>query len=171
MTLADHQKGPQLSVLTNRPALYNPDMSRSQPTSTTAVHPTDWWHRTIVIFFHLLVFTVPLFFTWVNEELFEFNKIELVYAYTIIIATLWICRIIHQKRIAIKRTPFDLPIALFLISQIISTIFSMDPHTSVFGYYTRFNGGLLSTISYITLFYAAINNLKKKDLRQLFVTT
>lgn len=46
----------------------------------------------------------------------------------------------------------------------------MDPHTSIFGYYTRFNGGLLSTISYITLFYAAINNLDKKDLRQLFVT-
>ena len=49
-------------------------------------------------------------------------------------------------------------LAIFLISQIISTILSINPHTSVWGYYSRFHGGLLSTISYIILFYAYIGS-------------
>ncbi|MBP7832915.1 MAG: hypothetical protein KA035_04060, partial [Candidatus Levybacteria bacterium] len=61
-----------------------------------------------------------------------------------------------------KRTPLDIPIALFLLSQILSTTFSMDPYVSFWGYYTRFNGGLLSLISYIFLYYAFAANLTEK---------
>ncbi len=103
----------------------------------------------IIFFFHLLLLTTPLFFTWINEELFEFNKIILIYAYTVIIGSLWIARMISEKRFIWKRTVFDFPIAFFLLSQLLSTLFSINFHTSVFGYYTRFNGGLLSVLSYI----------------------
>lgn len=67
------------------------------------------------------------------------------------------------QKIIFKRTPFDIPIALFLISQILSTIFSLDPHVSFWGYYSRFNGGLLSTISYIFLYYAFVSNFFSED--------
>lgn len=65
-------------------------------------------------------------------------------------------------KLVFKRTPLDIPIALFLLSQILSTIFSMDPYVSFWGYYTRFNGGLLSLISYIFLYYAFASNLTEK---------
>lgn len=119
----------------------------------------------IISTFHLLLLTVPFFFTWVNEELFEFNKIILLYVLTVIIAGLWCGRMILEKKWLIRRTPFDLVILLFVISQIVSTLFSIHPRTSFFGYYTRFNGGLLSTLSYVTLFYAFVSQVSKKQLQ------
>ncbi|HKY74412.1 MAG TPA: O-antigen ligase family protein [Patescibacteria group bacterium] len=126
--------------------------------------------KLIVFFFHLLVLFVPLFFLTANDELFEFNKIILTYVLTSLIVAMWIIRTIVDNRFYFRRTPFDLPIALFYVSQLISTVFSIHPHTSVFGYYSRFNGGLLSISAYILLFYAFINNLNKKDIFQLVNT-
>ena len=51
------------------------------------------------------------------------------------------------------------PVLLFLLSQIVSTIYSIDPHVSWFGWYGRFNGGLLSTVSYTLLYYALVSNI------------
>ncbi len=92
------------------------------------------------------------------------------FALTIIITASWAVKMVAQKRFFIQRTPLDIPIALFLASQIISTIISLDPHTSLWGYYSRFNGGLLSIISYILLYYAfASNLLTLKMVKKLLV--
>lgn len=115
-------------------------------------------NKIIALSFYCLFIVVPLILTPYNYELFEFNKMLTVYFFTIIIASAWIIKCIHQRKILLCRTPFDLPLLLFLLSQILSTIFSIDRHTSVWGYYSRFNGGLLSTISYITLYYAFVSN-------------
>lgn len=115
-------------------------------------------NKIIALSFYCLFIVVPLILTPYNYELFEFNKMLAVYFFTIIIASAWIIKCIHQRKILLCRTPFDLPLLLFLLSQILSTIFSIDRHTSVWGYYSRFNGGLLSTISYITLYYAFVSN-------------
>lgn len=80
-----------------------------------------------------------------------------VYGLTTLITATWIYSWIKAKKIVITRTPLDLPIFLFLLSQVLSTIFSIDPHTSLWGYYSRFHGGLASTISYILLFYAFVS--------------
>lgn len=127
--------------------------------------------RLTVILFHTLLLIVPLFFTTVNDELFEFNKIIVVYIFTAMIVGTWIIRMIADNVVYWKRTPFDLPIGLFLLSQIISTIFSIHTHTSLFGYYTRFNGGLVSILCYITLYYAFVNSCTKKDVAAFLGTT
>ena len=75
-------------------------------------------------------------------------------------------KIILAKKIIFKRTPFDIPILIFLISQILSLIFSIDPHTSLFGYYGRFNGGLISIISYVILYYGFVSNFKLKHIKK-----
>lgn len=113
--------------------------------------------------FFLLFFAAPLIFTPANSELFEYNKMMFVYALTAVITALWAVDMIHQRRLRLKKTPLDIPIGLFLVSQILSTIFSIDPHTSIWGYYSRSNGGLVSTISYILLFYAFVSNLSLAD--------
>lgn len=95
----------------------------------------------------------------------------LTYAVTILIGTFWVCRMISERKIFIRRSFFDVLIALFFLSQLISTFFSIDIHTSLFGYYTRFNGGLLSFACYIVLFYVFISNVEKRDLSKLFLTT
>lgn len=136
--------------------------------STKPYQTLRFW---ILFFFHALVFTVPLFFTWINEELFEFNKLLLVYGFTLLIGGLWVGRMIIQKKLIWKKTFFDFPIILFFISQLISTVFSINMHTSLFGYYTRFNGGLLSVMSYIVLYYAFVNNVEKDEVPKILFST
>src|SRR3989338_4924509 len=107
--------------------------------------------RAIEYLFYALLLLVPLVFAGNTSELFEFNKMWLTFGITTLIVALWISKMILQRRILFRRTIFDIPILIFLISQIVSTIISLDPHVSLWGYYSRWNGGLLSTIAYIIL--------------------
>jgi len=121
--------------------------------------------------FYLLLFIVPLIFTSVNFELFEFNKMLLTYGLTIVIVSAWAVRMIAQNKIIFRKSFWDIPLALFLFSQIISFIFSIDPHTSLFGYYSRFNGGLISIITYCLLYWALVANFnRQKTFRLLNIT-
>ena len=112
--------------------------------------------------FYALFIITPLILTPWNYELFEFNKMLAVYALTIIIAGAWIIECLRRRRLLITRTPFDIPLLLFLLSQILSTVFSIDRHTSIWGYYSRFHGGLLSTLSYLVLYFAYAQFMRGK---------
>lgn len=116
----------------------------------------NFCNRIIEYSFYALFLFVPLAFTSKTSELFELNKMWLVWGLTVIIGMSWAIKMVLQKKIIFQRTPLDIPIGLFLVSQIISTIFSLDSHTSFWGYYSRFNGGLLSIISHILLYYAFV---------------
>ena len=123
--------------------------------------------RIILWSFYILFLVTPLFFLKNNSELFEFNKMRLVYGVTVVVATAWIVQMIQERRFIFKHTPLDIPIILFLASQIMSTVFSIDMHTSIWGYYSRSNGGLLSVISYLLLFYAFVSNISKAQITSL----
>jgi len=131
----------------------------------------DHLNKAIQITFYTLFLTVPLAMHPNTSELFELNKMWLVYIYSIIIFFLWGTKILIQRRFEIKRTPFDIPLALFFASQLIATIISIDAHTSFWGYYSRFNGGFLSTICYLFLFYAFATNMLTKDPEENKSTT
>ena len=120
-----------------------------------------FFDKSIAVCFYLIFFLVPLVMYPTTYELFEFNKMWVLFMLTIIVGFLWISKIILSGRIIFKRTPFDIPIFLFFLSQFLSTIFSIDPYVSLWGYYSRFNGGLLSITAYIFLYYAFASNLSK----------
>ena len=120
--------------------------------------------KIITYSFYLLFFLTPLFWTSLNHELFEFNKMFLTYGFTVIIVGAWFLKIINRKSLIINRTPLDIPLLLFLGANILSTIFSIDPHTSIWGYYSRLNGGLLSLISYLLLYWAFVSNMDKEKV-------
>lgn len=122
------------------------------------------------LLFHLVLLVTPFVFTWVNEELFEFPKMLFVYLLSILILAVWIWRMVQQRKILLAQTPLDIPLLFFLFSQVIATLFSIHTRTSIFGYYTRFNGGLLSTLAYVVLFYAFASNFQKKHLPHFFKT-
>jgi putative inorganic carbon (HCO3(-)) transporter len=123
----------------------------------------NFCNKVIEYSFYLLFFLVPLAFTNDTSELFEFNKLWVTFIISIVIATAWITKMVIKKQIRIQRTPLDIPIVLFLISEVISSVISLDPHTSIWGYYSRFNGGLFSILAYVFLFYAFVSNLKEEE--------
>ena len=81
-----------------------------------------------------------------------------IYGITIFVCFVWFLKMIRQRRIILKKSPFDIPLILFVSSQVLSTIFSIDRHTSIYGYYGRFNGGLLSIVSFTILYFAFNSN-------------
>jgi len=123
--------------------------------------------KAILISFLGLFFATPLVWTPVNFELFEFNKIVLVYLFTSLIVSLWLVRMILEKRFVFRKTVLFWPLIVFFLSQLLSTLFSIDPHTSLYGYYSRFHGGLLSTISCLALYFALVSNGEKYWLEKI----
>ncbi len=126
--------------------------------------------RSIVILLTITVLLTPLLFTFVNVELFEFNKMLFVYAAALLALGLWMLRMILAKRIIFRRTPLDIPLLLFLGGQLLALLFSLDLRTSFLGYYTRFHGGLLSWLSYAVLYWVAVSTLRRRDWWGLSLT-
>lgn len=117
--------------------------------------------------FYLLFLLTPLVMYKNTSELFEFNKIIFIYLIAVLIFIVWIFKIAKEKKITFKRTFLDIPILIFLSTQIVSTFFSIDFYTSIFGFYGRFNGGLLSIVTYIFLYFAFVNLFDLKKINRL----
>ncbi len=125
------------------------------------------WDKIIFWTYAVLFFLVPLILSPWNYELFEFNKMLVVYLAAVVIGWAWVCKMITCRKFIFRYSFWDLPLLLFLTSQIISTVISIDRYTSIFGYYSRFHGGLLSTISYLLLYWGLVSNLDKKKASRL----
>jgi len=125
----------------------------------------------ITFSFFLLFFFIPLIMTPWNYELFEFNKMLLVYSLTTIIISSWLVRMIIKRKIFFQRSFWDIPLLIFLFSQFLSFLFSIDQHTSFWGYYSRFNGGLLSIICFSLLYWAFTSNMDRKNTLRLISFT
>ena len=123
--------------------------------------------KAISIFYNLLFILVPFVFYAKTSEVFEFNKMITIYIFTILIIGTWLIRMVIEKQIIFRRTILDIPLLIFLGSQLISAIFSIDPRTSWLGYYSRFNGGLLSSICYSVLYWAFVSNLDGEATRKI----
>ncbi len=124
--------------------------------------------KVISFLFGTLFFLVPLVLWPYTSEVFEFNKIIVTYVVTALITCIWVVRMISEKRIVFRPSLLDIPLLFFLGTQLISTFFSIDVRTSIFGYYSRFNGGLLSTFCYCLLFWAYVSNMNKKSAIKSF---
>lgn len=125
--------------------------------------------KPIRFLFLSLFFLTPLIFTQSNSELFELPKMYFVYLITLLITTFHLINVLKKQTHLHKKTFLDIPLILFFISQTISTIYSIDPHTSFFGYYSRLNGGLLSLICYLLLYWILCvyidSDFKKKIIK------
>ena len=90
----------------------------------------------------------------------------LTYFLTTVIVAAWLVKMVVARKLILQRTILWIPFILFLISQLISTYLSIDHHTSLWGYYSRFNGGLFSTISYLLLYWAFVSNMNREKTWQ-----
>jgi O-antigen ligase/Flp pilus assembly protein TadD len=89
-----------------------------------------------------------------------------VYLSTILITSVWLYKCLRAKKIIFRKTSLDIPLIIFVGSQLASTIFSIDRRTSFLGYYSRFNGGFLSTLCYSLLYWAYVANLNRKQAQK-----
>jgi putative inorganic carbon (HCO3(-)) transporter len=118
--------------------------------------------------FYILLFGTPLLFTTNTRELFEFPKMFFVYFMGTLIISIFVLFRIWRSTQKSFVWP-GVPILCFVAAYVLSTIFSSHPYTSVWGYYTRFNGGLVSVLVFFGIYIVAINELSLKDFEKLIV--
>ena len=114
-----------------------------------------------------LAFLTPLFFLPITSEFYQFNKQVLLLVVTAVLLILWGVRMGIEGKVRIVRTPLDIPMLVFGLAFILSTVFSVDQYVSIAGFYPRFHGSLVSAIAYIVLYFVAVSNLDKASRKWL----
>jgi len=120
--------------------------------------------KAIKVLFNVLVFFTPLVFVTNTNELYEFPKIYFVYFIGITIFLVFCILLLFSK---VKVRFPSLPVLFYLSAAIISTIFSSHLYTSVWGYYTRFNGGLISIMVFVGIYLVFSSALKKDNISNI----
>ncbi|NMB70319.1 hypothetical protein GYA27_03910 [candidate division WWE3 bacterium] len=111
----------------------------------------------------LLIFT-PLLFVTNTGELFEFPKTFFIYYAALLCLMVYVIDMISNKT-WISRP--SLTVLFYVAVFILTTITSMHFYTSLWGYYTRFNDGLMSVLAFFALYYVAKNKLTSTDISRL----
>lgn len=126
-----------------------------------------WLGRALLLVTGLL----PFVFYARTDELFEFNKMIFVYLAAITIGTAWLInQVLQEKKTWLQWPPWAWSWLVLLSAHFLATLFSTQPLTSVFGYYSRFHGGLLSTLAYLVIAGVASQVMTIK-LRQQWLRT
>ncbi|MBU0701286.1 tetratricopeptide repeat protein [bacterium] len=120
-----------------------------------------WCDQLIVIGIFIMVFAVPLFFDIHLYSTFDLSKVGMMFFITLFLLALWLVKMVSLKDFRSIRTPFDFVVFAFLLSNIASTIFSLNPVMSLFGCYKRYEG-LLAITCYIVIYYLTVNFIKTK---------
>jgi len=125
------------------------------------------------------VISVPLFFNVWSSRVFEPDKLTLLRSIALVMITAWLVKTMEravakeddrpksedvglsllQRRL---RTPIVLPTVLLIVVYIVSTITSVVPRVSLGGSYQRLQG-TYTTLSYITIFFLMLGNLRTKE--------
>jgi len=110
-----------------------------------------------------LVFLMPLFFLPFSFEKFEINKLYFSFFLVSIGFLVWLVKmIIFDKEVRFKKSPLDVFIILFFFVALLSTIFSVDKLSSVFGFYGRFPNSLIGLFTFCLFYFLITNNVGNK---------
>ncbi|MFC1622105.1 O-antigen ligase family protein [Patescibacteria group bacterium] len=113
---------------------------------------------------YVLCFFTPLVFSSLTKENYEFPKMFFVYFLGATIIFLFLLTFDTW------RLKFKIPnrfVLLFLISIVVATLTSNHVYTSLWGYHSRQNGGLISYLVFFGIYFVALNTFSKQTKRRV----
>ncbi|RKU12295.1 hypothetical protein C6502_06005 [Candidatus Poribacteria bacterium] len=114
--------------------------------------PSDCFDLVIYVGFLLFVFILPFGYAT-----------AILNASLLLVLFGWIGRICHERRFEWKRTPLDIPIAVFLLLALVASLFAPHPATSSLGYFWKLFRAVL-------LFYAVVHSRLGGRWRHVIIT-
>ncbi len=120
------------------------------------------YNSMIKVILYLLAFLIPIFFLPITLEPFEFNKIYLATGLTGIMLIIWGIKVIAEKKLEIAKTSLLTPGVLLMTSVIVSTVFSIDKTSSIFGASGRWFPSLNANITLGILYIIISTFIKEK---------
>lgn len=110
-----------------------------------------------------LSFLMPVLFLSVTSEFYEFNKLMLLALSTLLLLLAWVFKMVESKRISFTKSSIDFPLVLLTITLILSTIFSINKTTSIFGSQGRWYPSLFGGLVIYVFFYLISGNLSSRN--------
>jgi cytochrome c-type biogenesis protein CcmH/NrfG len=120
--------------------------------------------KAIIGLLYFLVFALPLFILPFSMEIYEFNKVLLLFFISSLAFLLWVTKmIIIDRRLTFAKTPLNTPIIIFIFLTLISAAFSVDKISSILGFYGRFSDSLMVYLSLAMLYFVVVNVATCRD--------
>ena len=117
----------------------------------------------------------PVFFNVYSSRVFEPDKLTTLRALAVVMAALWLVRVIDETvrgerplRFSVK-TPLVLPALATMGVYLISTLCSLVPYTSLIGSYQRLQG-MYTLFAYLVIFFAVLTGLRTRVQLSRLVT-
>lgn len=120
------------------------------------------WDRLISYLIGTLLFFLPLVFSPLTYISFEPLKLALLRILSLLIAVAIILKYASGERIVTARPRLALPIVLFSLLLVLSTAFSLNLHTSLWGELYRYEG-LVTNLNYFFLFFVGFTFVRSEE--------
>ena len=112
-----------------------------------------------------IFFGIATFSTGFSFQGIAFDKQMALFFWTLLMLIAWIAKSIIKGEMNIRRTPLDIPIAIFWFAYFLSTIFSIDKWHSFWGFSGNPTHGLANITASVVLYYVIMSNFNIRRLR------
>ena len=113
----------------------------------------------------VIFFGLPLFFTgWTFQGLF-FEKQIFFYFWILLALVFWVVRSVITGEMGIKKTPLDVPLAIFWLVYLVATIFSFNRWYSFWGFSEDLSRSLVSLTAMIVAYYIIAGHFNIKRFK------
>ena len=123
----------------------------------------------------LAVIVTPLLFNVYSSRVFEPDKLTTLRTIAVIMAALWLVRLIEERTSGQHdfgftwRTPLVFPTLFTVVVYLVSTVLSVTPRVSFLGSYQRLQG-TFTTLSYIVVFLVILDTLRTRAQLDRLIT-
>ncbi len=115
-----------------------------------------------------LFFGLPLFFTGSTFQGIAFEKQLYFYFWLLIGIVAWSSKGVITGELRIRRTPLDIPIALFWLFYVATAVFSVDRWHSFWGFFGDPSRGVISVTAFILAYYLLLSHFTAKRFYLMF---
>ncbi len=115
-----------------------------------------------------LFFGLPIFFTGLTLQGLAFEKQIYFYFWILVGAVAWVSRGVILGEMKIRRTPLDIPIALFVAAYVLAAFFSVDRWHSFWGFFGDPSRGVVSVIALALAYYLIMSHFTQKRFAWMF---
>lgn len=116
------------------------------------------------------LFLLPLVYTLDTYDQYVLPKLLAARALLLGLLLVLALRAATEGGLRLRRTSLDVPLLAFLASAVLSTVFAFNVNVGIFGTYSRYDG-LLTTLTYLALFWAAVQSIEGPDDARALVRT
>lgn len=136
----------------------------------------DFMHTYLGLVFKigLILVILSTFFLFSNltTEFYDTPKFLTLLIFTGLLLILLALRFTVDGKVALLRTPLDIPLLLLASVGIVSTVLSQSPYVALLGDNLRVHSSLISIITYVLFFFVLVNNLRNiREIKGIVATT